>query len=191
MPKEYSGSGLPILGRVFIIPPVDRTLEPIQGEGEKKMDAKVLWHDGLTFTGTADTGFEVALGADPKVGGANDGFRPMELMAVSLAGCTAMDVISILKKKRQEVTGFEVRVRAERADQHPQVLTSALIEYEVTGHGIDEAAVRRSIGLSAERYCPAQAMLAKIMPMKLDYLIYEGESSEERELMAQGEWSPP
>lgn len=155
------------------------------------MDAKVLWHDGLTFTGTADTGFEVALGADPKVGGANDGFRPMELMAVSLAGCTAMDVISILKKKRQEVTGFEVRVRAERADQHPQVLTSALIEYEVTGHGIDEAAVRRAIELSAERYCPAQAMLAKIMPMKLDYLIYEGESSEERELMAQGEWSPP
>ena len=154
------------------------------------MDAKVLWHDGLTFTGTADTGFEIALGADPKVGGANDGFRPMELMAVSLAGCTAMDVISILKKKRQEVTGFEVRVRAERADQHPQVLTSALIEYEVTGHGIDEAAVRRAIELSAERYCPAQAMLSKIMPMKLDYLIYEGESADERRLVTQGQWSP-
>ena len=154
------------------------------------MDAKVLWHDGLTFTGTSDTGFEIALGADPKVGGANDGFRPMELMAVSLAGCTAMDVISILKKKRQEVTGFEVRVRADRADQHPQVLTSALIEYEVTGRGIDEAAVRRAIELSAERYCPAQAMLSKIMPMKLDYLIYEGESGDERRLVTQGQWSP-
>ena len=154
------------------------------------MDAKVLWQDGLTFTGTSDTGFEIALGADPKVGGANDGFRPMELMAVSLAGCTAMDVISILKKKRQEVTGFEVRVRADRADQHPQVLTSALIEYEVTGRGIDEAAVRRAIELSAERYCPAQAMFSKIMPMKLDYLIYEGESGDERRLVTRGQWSP-
>ena len=154
------------------------------------MDAKVLWQDGLTFTGTSDTGFEIALGADPKVGGANDGFRPMELMAVSLAGCTAMDVISILKKKRQEVTGFEVRVRADRADQHPQVLTSALIEYEVTGRGIDEAAVRRAIELSAERYCPAQAMFSKIMPMKLDYLIYEGDSGDERRLVTRGDWSP-
>lgn len=63
------------------------------------MDAKATWHEGLSFTGTADSGFQVRLGADPEVGGANDGFRPLELMAVSLAGCTAMDVISILRKK--------------------------------------------------------------------------------------------
>lgn len=154
------------------------------------MDAKVLWHDGLTFTGTADSGFEVGLGAEPKVGGADDGFRPMELMVMSLAGCTAMDVISILKKKRQDVTAFEVKVRAQRADQHPKVFTSAVIEYEVTGHGIDEAAVRRSIGLSAEIYCPAQGMLAKVMPLQMDYLIYEGDSAEERKLVSQGRWSP-
>jgi len=151
------------------------------------MEAKVLWKEGLTFTGTADSGFAVPLGAEPGVGGANDGFRPMELMAVSLAGCTAMDVISILRKKRQEITGFEVRVRAERAEEHPKVFTSAVIEYEVTGHGVQESALRRSIELSAERYCPAQGMLARVMPMKLDYLIYEGDSKEERVLVSRGE----
>ena len=151
------------------------------------MDAKVLWNDGLTFTGTADSGFTVALGADPEVGGANDGFRPMELMAVSLAGCTAMDVISILRKKRQEVTEFEVGVRAQRADEHPKVFTSAVISYEVTGHDIQESALRRAIELSAQAYCPAQGMLAKVMPMKLDYLIFEGDSKEERELVTRGQ----
>jgi putative redox protein len=102
------------------------------------MNAKVVWSDGLTFTGTADTGFAVPLGADPEVGGANDGFRPMELMALSLAGCTAMDVISILRKKRQEVTAFEVKVQARRAEEHPKVFTTAVIEYELTGLGIEE-----------------------------------------------------
>ncbi len=153
------------------------------------MNASVLWHGGMTFTGTADTGFTVPLGSDPAVGGANDGFRPMELMAVSLAGCTAMDVISIVRKKRQDVTAYEVKVHAERADQHPKVFTSAVIEYEVTGHGIDEAAVRRAIELSAKTYCPAQGMLAKVMPIQLHYAIYEGDSKEDRELVTRGEWT--
>jgi putative redox protein len=155
------------------------------------MDAKVLWQSGLTFTGTADSSFEVKLGADPSVGGANDGFRPLELMAVSLAGCTAMDVISILKKKRQAVTAFEVRVRAEQTDKTPRVFTQATIEYEVTGTGVDEGALRRAIELSAERYCPAQSMLSKVMPLQMDYLIYEGATAEDRELKTQGSWSPP
>jgi putative redox protein len=153
------------------------------------MDAKVLWHQGLTFTGTADSGFQLSLGADPEVGGANDGLRPMELMALSLAGCTAMDVISILRKKRQEVSAFEVRVRAQRATVHPKVFTSAVIEYEVTGRGIQEAALLRSIELSAQAYCPAQAMLTQIMPLKLEYQIFEGDSRESRELVTRGEWT--
>ena len=153
------------------------------------MNASVLWHQGLTFTGTADTGFTVPLGADPEVGGADDGLRPMELMAMSLAGCTAMDVISILQKKRQDLTAFEVKVHAERADEHPRVFTSAVIEYEVTGHGIQESAVRRAIELSAARYCPAQGMLAKLMPIRLDYTIYEGDSAGERELVQAGAWT--
>ena len=154
------------------------------------MDARVFWKGGLSFTGSAETGFELPLGADPKVGGNNDGFRPMELMALSLAGCTAMDVISILSKKKQKATAFEVRVRAQRATQHPKVFTEAVIEYEFTGLDIQESAVRRSLELSAERYCPAQAMLSEVMPIRLDYLIYEGESAQNRSLVTRGTWAP-
>lgn len=154
------------------------------------MNAEVSWREGLSFTATADSGFEVPLGADPAVGGANDGFRPMELMAVSLAGCTAMDVISILLKKRQDVTAFDVTVKAERAQGHPKVFTRAVIEYEVTGHGVQEDAVRRSIELSAEIYCPAQGMLAKVLPIELDYVIYEGDSEDQRQEVTRGRWSP-
>ena len=152
------------------------------------MDARVLWKDGLSFSGSADSGFEVPRGADPQVGGRNDGFRPMELMAVSLAGCTAKDVISIMTKKRQDVVAFEVRVHADRAEAHPKVFTEAVIEYAFTGRDIQEEAVRRSIELSAERYCPAQAMLGEIMPIHLQYLIFEGESVEDRELVSRGSW---
>ena len=137
------------------------------------MKAKVDWKGKLSFTGTADTGFEVPLGANPKVGGDNDGFRPLELMSVSLAGCTAMDVVSILQKKRQEITSFRVEVDAARADEHPKVITEAVIEYHVTGKDVDEKAVVRAIELSATRYCPAQAMLAQVFPMEFKYFIYD------------------
>lgn len=155
------------------------------------MDAEVIWDHGLTFTGTADSGFKVGLGAEPEVGGDNDGFRPMELMAISLAGCTAMDVISILKKKRQDVTAFDVKVHTERAPKHPKVFTSAVIEYFVTGHQVDEAAVVRSIELSATRYCPAQGMLDKIIPIELKYEIYEDEGDGKRRLIAKGKYERP
>jgi putative redox protein len=114
----------------------------------------------------------------------------MELMALSLAGCTAMDVISILGKKRQEVVAFRVSVAAERAPEHPKVFTSAVIRYEVTGHGITEAALRRAIELSAERYCPAQGMLGRLMPLALEYAIFEGASAESRTPVAEGTWAP-
>lgn len=149
------------------------------------MEAKVTWSNGMTFTGTANTGFSVPLGADPSVGGANDGFRPLELMAVSLAGCTAMDVISILQKKKQAVSAFEVQVDAEQFNGHPHVFTKAVIKYIVRGQGIDEAAVVRAIELSATKYCPAQAMLAKVFAMDLIYEIYEDES-----LVKRGAWAP-
>ena len=152
------------------------------------MDAKVTWDHGMTFAGTADTGFTVPLGAAPAVGGENDGFRPMELMAVSLAGCTAMDVISIMRKKRQDVTGYEVKVHADQADKHPHVFTQAVITYEVTGHGIDEDAVVRAIQLSAERYCPAQGMLAQVMPMELLYEIFEDQGEGQRTLVVKGKY---
>ena len=137
------------------------------------MNAKVTWGGRLTFTGTASTGFTVPLGADPSVGGDNDGFRPMEMFAIGIAGCTAMDVISILLKKRQDVTDFEVYVQAEQASEHPRVFTDVQIEYIVTGHGVDEKAIKRAIELSETKYCPAQGMLAKVVPITSTYQIRE------------------
>jgi putative redox protein len=152
------------------------------------MNAKVTWSNGMSFTGTAETGFNLPLGADPGVGGANDGFRPLELMAVSLAGCTAMDVISIIRKKQQDVTAFEVQVSAEQQHEHPHVFTKAVITYLVTGHNIAEAAVTRAIELSATKYCPAQTMLAKVFPIELVYEIYE-EKDGAKELVKKGKWT--
>ena len=151
------------------------------------MNAKVDWKGRMSFTGSADSGFEVPLGASPKVGGDDDGFRPMELMAISLAGCTAMDVISILKKKRQEISDFQVTVETERADQHPKVFTSAVIEYHVAGKDIAENAVSRAMELSADAYCPAQAMIGKLIPLTLKYYIYEGEKFSDARLVIKGQ----
>jgi putative redox protein len=143
----------------------------------------------MSFTGTADTGFTVPLGSSPSVGGADDGFRPLELLAVSLAGCTAMDVLSIIRKKQQDVTAFEVQVHADQRDDHPHVFTKAVITYLVSGHNVDEAAVNRAIELSATKYCPVQAMLANAVPMELVYEIYE-EKDGAKELVKKGEWEP-
>ena len=150
------------------------------------MNAEVNWKGRLTFTGTADSGFEVALGSFPEVGGDDDGFRPMELMALSLAGCTAMDVISILNKKRQKVSDYRVKVLADRADGHPKVFTTATIEYHIAGEDIDEGAVTRAMELSADSYCPAQAMLGRIIPLELKYFIYQGEKLSDAKLVIEG-----
>ena len=150
------------------------------------MEAKVDWKGRLTFTGTADSGFSVPLGAKAAVGGDNDGFRPMELIALGLAGCTAMDVMSILRKKRQDVTDFEVQVHVERAQEHPKVFTEAEIEYFITGHGVDETAVLRAIGLSANRYCPAQAMFNQVLTIELKYHIFDDEGAGKRSEITSG-----
>jgi putative redox protein len=150
------------------------------------MDSIVQWHGRMSFTGHSESGFSVNLDSDPAVGGDNKGFRPLELMAISLGGCTAMDVISILNKMRQAVHDFQVKVHVERAEQHPRVFTSGIIEYHISGNSIDEESVIKAIRLSRDRYCPAQAMLLKVFPITLKYYIYEGQG-EERQLTKQGE----
>jgi putative redox protein len=155
------------------------------------MNASVTWRQGLSFTGKSDSGYEVPLGAEPEVGGARDGFEPLELMAVSLAGCTAMDVISIMTKKKQEVTGFEVKVKTERAREFPKVFTSATITYLITGHAVNEVALIRSIELSATKYCPAQAMLGKVFPIELVYEIYEDGGNGKKRLATKGAYQQP
>jgi len=150
---------------------------------------RVTWQEDMHFSGTADSGFEIQLDAKGKVGGAGKGFIPMELMALSLAGCTAMDVISILRKKRQDVTNFEVRVDAPRAEDHPRVFTRAAVEYIVSGHSVEEKAVLRAIELTAGSYCPVQAMLGKVMPIELRYQIFEEEAGEKK-LVTEGVYAP-
>jgi putative redox protein len=152
------------------------------------MNATAVWRQGLSFTGKAGSGFEVPLDADPQVGGANDGFRPLELMAVSLAGCTGMDVISILIKKNQEVTAFEVKVYTRQAQEFPKVFTPIVIIYMVTGHAVEEAAVLRASEQSATKYCPALAMLGKAVPMELVYEIFEDEGSRMRRMVEEGKY---
>lgn len=156
------------------------------------MDASVTWKGKLSFTGTAaGSGFSLPLDTTPDTGGDDEGFRPMELFALGLAGCSAMDVISILLKKRQEVSGFDVHVHAERSQEHPKVFTSAVIDFQVVGRGVEEAALVRAIELSALRYCPAQAMFGQIMPIRLVYHLFEeGLNGGERVLVKSGEYVP-
>lgn len=135
------------------------------------MDASVTWNDRMSFTGSANTGFSVPLDSDAGAGGTDSGFRPLELLAVSLAGCTAMDVISILRKKQQDVTHFEVKVHADQQDEHPHVFTLVNIEYRVTGRNVDPKALERAIELSTTKYCPANAMLSKAVQINTSYTI--------------------
>jgi putative redox protein len=137
------------------------------------MEVILNWKNKMAFQGVADSGFQQNMDTDESVGGENSASRPMEFIAMGLAGCTGMDVISILRKKKQDVLNFQVKVHAEKADEHPKVFTSAVIEYIVTGENISEEAVLRAIQLSAEKYCPAQAMLSKAFPMKLIYKIFD------------------
>ncbi|HLO32155.1 MAG TPA: OsmC family protein [Anaerolineales bacterium] len=152
------------------------------------MKATVQWKENMTFVGVPDSGFPVQMDADASFGGTNSGVRPMEMVALGLASCTGMDVISILQKKRQRVTQFEVSVNAPRSAMHPKVFTSAMITYIVTGKDVDEAAVLRSIELSITKYCPVQCMLAQVFPMDLHYEIYEDDGNGNRHLTSQGIW---
>ena len=152
------------------------------------MKVAVQWQENMTFLGTPDSGFAVQMDADTSFGGTNRGVRPMEMIALGLAGCTAMDVISILQKKRQQVTKFEVRVNAPRSAEHPHVFTQALITYVVTGKNVNESAVLRSIELAATKYCPAQLMLGEVFPMELHYEIHEDNGDGTQQLASQGIW---
>lgn len=127
----------------------------------------------MEFDVEASSGHHVTLDAAEHGGGHDRGFRPMEMLLVGLAGCTAMDVISILRKKRQQVTGYEVQVRGERAEDHPMVYTDVTVEHIVTGHGVDTSAVARAIELSATKYCGAGATISKTATLKHTFRVVE------------------
>src|SRR2546430_14849970 len=139
----------------------------------EQMNATVRLETGMCFDAEAGSGHHLTLDAAEHAGGHNVGFRPMELLLVGLAGCTGMDVITILLKKRQDVTAYEVHVTGIRAEEHPMVFVEITVEHIVTGHRIQPEAVARAIKLSEERYCGAGAMLGKVAHLTHTYRIVE------------------
>lgn len=137
------------------------------------MTARATLETGMRFVAQAGSGHQVTLDAAEHDGGQNTGFRPMELLLVGLAGCTGMDVISILRKKRQAVTNYEVQVTGVRAEDHPVVFAEITVEHIVTGHHIQPEAVARAIQLSEGRYCGAGAMLGKVAHLTHTYRLVE------------------
>lgn len=135
------------------------------------MEAKVTLCGGMRFVGQADSGHAVVMDAAEAQGGLDGGARPSELLLIGLAGCTAMDVVSILRKKRQELTGLELVVRGELAPQPPKRFTGIQVEYRVRGRGIDPAAVARAIELSETAYCSVGLTLRTSVPITSSFTI--------------------
>jgi putative redox protein len=138
------------------------------------MSAQAKLATGMRFQVEAGSGHHVTLDAAKHGGGHNEGFRPMEMLLAGLAGCTGMDVISILRKKREPVTGYEVHVTGVRAEDHPMMFVEITAEHIVTGDHIQAEAVARAIQLSEERYCGAGAMLGKVAHLTHTYRIVAG-----------------
>jgi len=135
------------------------------------------WLENLQFEVEDEAGHTIRIDAAEAHGGGT-AFKPTDLLMVSLAGCTAMDAISILRKKRQQVTGFEVIVRGERAGEHPRKFLRLEVEYVVRGVEVSPKAVERSIELSATKYCPVQANLAPTVEIHHTYRIVEETASD-------------
>ncbi len=136
------------------------------------MGSKVIWkQQDLKFVGVSEKGAEVSLGSSSENGEAV--FSPMELLGISLAGCTGMDVVSILRKKRLDVTDFEVRVTTKRAEDHPRFWTWVQIEFIVTGRNIDPKSVERAMELSTEKYCSVMHTIDKAVEIEKVYKIIE------------------
>lgn len=129
------------------------------------MKARASWVEGMAFMGEAGSGHAVIMDGAPEYGGRNIGIRPMEMLLIGLAGCTGFDVVSILKKSRETVTGCDVEVEAERATEDPKVFTKIHLSYRVTGRGLARAKVERAVTLSKEKYCSASIMLGATAAM--------------------------
>ena len=142
------------------------------------MEAKVTWEKELSFMGVADSGYPIKMDSESST---ERGAGPMEMLGMALAACTAMDVISILLKKQQKVTYFEVKFHGERAKEHPRRLVKGVLDYVVKGRKVEEKAILRAIELSLTKYCSVHATLHNAFPLDLHYSIYEDD-----ELIKQG-----
>lgn len=137
------------------------------------MKARVKWVEGGTFVGESGTGHKIVLGTSFADGEPTPGPSPMELMLIGAGGCSAIDVVLILRKGREPVEDCVVALEAERADDHPRVFTRIHMHFTVTGRGLARAKVERAVGLSVEKYCSASAMLAKTATLTHDFEVID------------------
>jgi putative redox protein len=127
----------------------------------------------MLMVGKSQSGHSITMDGPPEIGGENLGVRPMEMLLLGVAGCTMIDVVTTLKKMRQELTHCETKVNAERADDHPKVFTDIHIQFIIKGKGLDTKKVEKAITLSAEKYCSASIMLGKTASITHDFEIVE------------------
>lgn len=125
------------------------------------MKARIKWVEQASFLGESGSGHSVLMDGAPDAGGRNLGFRPMEMLLLGLGGCSAFDVVMILKRGRERVTDCVVEIEAERAETEPKVFTKIAMRYIVTGHDLDQKKVERAVTLSADKYCSATAIMSK------------------------------
>lgn len=137
------------------------------------MKARVKLVEGITFVAESGSGHAVVMDAAPDVGGRNLGARPMEMLLMGAGGCSAIDVVQILRKARQDFVDCVVELEAERAPEDPKVFTRIHLHYIVTGKGLNPVHVERAIKLSKEKYCSATIMLAKTAEVTSDFEIRE------------------
>ncbi len=139
------------------------------------MECTVKWLDGMSFIAETGTGHLVAMDGAPDAGGRNLAPRPMELLLAGAGGCTAFDVMLILKRGRHDVRGCSVRLEAERAESDPKVFTRIRFIYTSTGRKLKRETVERAVHLSAEKYCSASIMLGKTAEMIHEVELVEAE----------------
>ena len=140
------------------------------------MKATVKWVDGMMFLGESGSGHAVVMDGAPEAGGRNHGVRPMEMLLLGLGGCTAFDVVLILKRGREPINGCEVEITAERAETDPKVFTAIHLNYKLSGKGLAAAKVERAIALSKEKYCSASIMLGATAKITADFTVAEERS---------------
>ncbi|OEJ67120.1 OsmC family protein [Magnetovibrio blakemorei] len=139
------------------------------------MKAEVKWLGGRAFEGTPDSGHSVIMDSSPAFGGEDRGVRPMELLLLGMGGCTSIDVMNILEKSRQDVSGCVAEISADRADEDPKVFVRIHVHFKVTGRNVEAKRVERAIELSAEKYCSASIMLGKTAEITHDFEIIESD----------------
>lgn len=145
----------------------------IQQLREIRMKARVKWIENACLIGEADSGHGVVIDGAAEIGGRNLGIRPMEMILMGLGGCTAMDVLNILKKKRQNITDCVIEVEGQRCDDYPRVFTTLHIHFIIKGSNLKENHLKQAIDLSAEKYCSVSAMLGETAKITYDYEIIE------------------